>query len=173
MTQLTLSLGSNQNADYHIRQALTGLQRLFGPLTLSSVFESEAVGFDGSNFLNMVVAADTTMPLKDISHSIKALEDANGRRRDVPRFSARTLDIDILTFGDLQGEHCGMTLPRPEITRNAFVLWPMAQICGDRTDPHSGKTYQGLWQAYDKSCQRLWPVDFSWQGQQISAATAS
>lgn len=172
MTQLTLSLGSNQNADHHIRQALDGLQRLFGELILSSVFESEAVGFDGGNFLNMVVATDTDMSLSDISLAIKALEDANGRRRDVPRFSSRTLDIDILTYGDLLGEHCGMILPRPEITRNAFVLWPMAQICGDCLDPHSGKTYRALWQAYDKSRQRLWPIDFTWQGQQISIATA-
>lgn len=172
MTQLTLSLGSNQNAEHHIRQALDGLWQLFGELSLSSVFESEAVGFDGGNFLNMAVAAETDMSLNDVSLAIKALEDANGRRRDVPRFSSRTLDIDILTYGDLLGEHCGMVLPRPEITRNAFVLWPMAQICGERKDPHSGHSYQALWQAYDKSRQRLWPIDFTWQGQQISAATA-
>lgn len=173
MSDLTLSLGSNQNADYHLRRALDGLQSLFGDLRLSSVFESEAVGFDGGNFLNMVVSAATDRPLADISRQIKALEDANGRRRDVPRFSSRTLDIDILTYGNLLGEHCGMILPRPEITRNAFVLWPMAQICGDCIDPHSGKNYRALWQAYDKTRQRLWPIDFTWQGQQISVATAS
>lgn len=172
MALLTLSLGSNLEPAYHIAQALDGLQACFGQLELSSVFESKAVGFDGGNFLNMVVAADTNLALHDISRLIKALETRHGRKHDQARFSSRTLDIDILTLGDVRGEDHGIVLPRPEITVNAYVLWPLSEVCPDRVDPHSGQTYQTLWSAYDRTRQQLWPVNFHWQGRQISSASA-
>src|SRR5690554_675116 len=150
MALLTLSLGSNQRADYHIRQALDGLEEHFGPLLMSSVFESQAVGFQGNNFLNMVVAVETDEPLEQIAIWIKALETANGRQHTEKRFSSRTLDVDILTWGAASGRHAGILLPRPEITENAYVLWPLSQVCGHCIDPGSGKNYAALWACYDK-----------------------
>ena len=170
MPLLTLSIGSNQDAPYHLRQALDGLQEAFGELRLSSIYESEAVGFSGGNFLNMVIAADTDWSLDAITEMIKQLEDANGRDRTQARFSSRTLDIDILTYGELQGELAGVRLPRAEITENAFVLWPLSELCADLRDPASGMTYAQLWASYDKDRQRLWPIDFEWQGRRISSA---
>lgn len=170
MPLLTLSLGSNRQADHHIRVALDALQARFGAMKTSSVFESEAVGFDGSNFLNMVVAVDTDSSLSAVSAYIKALEDEHGRTRGGARFSPRTLDIDILTYGDCVGDYDGILLPRPEITENAYVLWPMSQVCGEWSDPHSGKSYTTLWRQYDKCRQSLWPIDFDWQGRRISSA---
>lgn len=170
MPLLTLSLGSNQQADHHIRGALDALQAGFGTMRTSSVFESKAVGFDGSNFLNMVVAVATDMSLADVSAFIKALEDEHGRTRGGARFSARTLDIDILTYGECVGDYDGVVLPRPEITENAYVLWPMSQVCGDCFDPQSGLSYSTLWHQYDKTRQALWPIDFDWQGRRISSA---
>lgn len=170
MALLTLSLGSNLEPAWHIEQALNGLYACFGELQLSSVYESEAVGFDGGNFLNMVVAADTELTLDEISRTIKELETQHGRKHDQARFSSRTLDIDILTLGDLNGEHHGIVLPRPEITVNAYVLWPLSEVCPERVDPHSGLTYKALWSAYDRSRQQLWPVNFQWRGRQVSSA---
>jgi 2-amino-4-hydroxy-6-hydroxymethyldihydropteridine diphosphokinase len=170
MALLTLSLGSNLEPAYHIEQALDGLYACFGELQLSSVYESKAVGFEGGNFLNMVVAAETDLELVKISRLIKALETRHGRQHDQARFSSRTLDIDILTLGDLNGECHGMVLPRPEITVNAYVLWPMSEVCPDREDPHSKQTYAALWSAYDRSRQQLWPINFDWQGRQVSSA---
>jgi len=111
MALLTLGLGSNLQPEYHISLALDALYARFGEMELSSVFESEAVGFQGGNFLNMVVATHTDLPLDDISLLLKELENRSGRQRDQHRFSPRTLDIDILTLGDLQGEHHGIVLP--------------------------------------------------------------
>ena len=170
MALLTLSLGSNLQPALNIEKALDGLAETFGELRLSSVFESKAVGFDGGNFLNMVVATETNLPLLQVSQLIKDLELRNGRVRGQARFSSRTLDIDILTLGDLCGEHNGIVLPRPEITENAYVLWPLSEICADEVDPHSGRRYADLWSAYDRQRQALWPVDFFWRGQQISRA---
>ena len=131
------------------------------------MYESEAVGFDGDNFLNMVVALQSDMPLWCIRDVLKAIEDQNGRDRSQKRFSGRTLDIDILTCDDLSGEFDGVVLPRPEITENAFVLKPLADICPLQLDPVSGKSYATLWQQYDRP-QRLWPIEFHWHDQALS-----
>lgn len=167
MSFITLSLGSNQQPRHHLTQALDALADHFGELILSPVYESEAVGFDGDNFLNMVVALHSDMPLWSIRDALKAIEDQNGRDRSQQRFSGRTLDIDILTCDEQQGEFDGIVLPRPEISENAFVLKPMADICPARIDPISGQSYAALWKAYDRP-QRLWPVDFRWRDQVLS-----
>lgn len=169
MTRVYLSIGSNQQSERHVRAALDALASRFGELRISSVYESEAVGFDGENFLNLVVGIDTDVPLAELSDWLKELEDANGRRRNVPRFSSRTLDLDILTYGDVVGEPAGVQLPRAEILKNAFVLLPLAELAPDERHPVNGRSYRELWQAYDRD-QRLWAVDFEWGGRRISRA---
>ncbi|WP_111640997.1 2-amino-4-hydroxy-6-hydroxymethyldihydropteridine diphosphokinase [Marinimicrobium alkaliphilum] len=170
MTGVYLSLGSNMAREQHILAALDALRAQFGELSISSVFESEAVGFDGSNFYNLVVGIDTALSIAELSDVLKTIEDDNGRCRKGPKFSSRTLDIDILTYGDFVGSEAGVDLPRDEITKNAFVLWPLAEIAPDTLHPVAGKAYRQLWLDYDKNRQRLWPVDFVWQGQVISSA---
>lgn len=170
MTETALSIGSNVEPRRHIPAALDALQEKFGEPRISSVFESEAVGFSGDNFHNLVVCVQTREDLPELLHWLKQLEDAHGRRRGGQRFSSRTLDVDILTYDDCVGEHAGIILPRPEIHENAFVLWPLSQVCGQQRDPHTGLNYAQLWQQYDKSRQRLWPIDYCWRGRWISRA---
>lgn len=170
MTWVTLSLGSNIDAFNQLTSCLDSLLLEFGDLSLSSVFESEAVGFDGDNFLNMAVGLDTDMKLPELSSFLKAVEDKHGRDRSQPKFSGRSLDIDILTYGDKQGDFNGITLPRPEITANAFVLWPLSQISGKQKHPDLGLPFTVLWENYDKDKQKLWPVNFQWHGRFISRA---
>ncbi|GMG85740.1 2-amino-4-hydroxy-6-hydroxymethyldihydropteridine diphosphokinase [Biformimicrobium ophioploci] len=162
MAQVYLSLGSNIEREQHICAALDALAQAFGALQVSSVYESEAVGFEGENFYNLVVGIHTGLSVTELSAVLKQIEDDNGRCRNGPKFSARTLDIDILTYDDLVGEHGGVQLPRDEITRNAFVLWPLAEIAPDARHPQTGERYASLWDAYDKSKQKLWAVEFSW-----------
>lgn len=168
MVWVTLGLGSNIDARANISSCLDALLLRFNDLTLSSVFESEAVGFVGDNFLNMVVGVETDLSITELSAALKQIENKHGRDRSGPRLSGRSLDIDILTYGDKAGVFNGIRLPRPEITENAFVLWPLSQIAGSRRDPESGKSYKQLWDEYDKSSQKLWPVEFSWHGRLIS-----
>lgn len=174
MVDVYLSLGSNIDAQKNIIAALDALQEDFGELKISSVFESEAVGFSGDNFYNLVVAVKTELNVGELSQHLKDIEDANGRKRCGPKFSGRTLDIDILTYGNAVGNIDGVELPRAEILTNAFVLWPLTEVVTPACQhPEVGHTYVKLWSDYDKTSQKLWPIDFIWQQQVISKAGRS
>ncbi len=170
MTAIYLSLGSNVERHKNITAALDALAELFGELQVSSVYESESVGFAGSHFFNLVVGANTNLSIAELSETLKRIEDDNGRKRSGPKFSPRTLDIDILTYGDFVGVDAGVELPRAEITQNAFVLLPLAEIAAQIKHPQLQVTYQELWASYDQASQSLWAIDFEWQGKLISSA---
>lgn len=169
MTAIYLSLGSNVDRRKHIVAALDALTELFGELHISSVYESKSVGFNGSNFFNLVVGANTDFSIGELSERLKKIEDANGRLRNGPKFSPRTLDIDILTYGDFVGVEAGVELPRAEIIHNAFVLLPLSEIAPDLLHPQLGVTYASLWANYDKTLQFLWAILFEWRGELISS----
>ena len=172
MTKVYLGLGSNIHRHQHIAAALDALYDTFGELNISTVYESKSVGFNGSNFFNLVVGVQTALSIPELSKVLKKIEDDNGRCRQGPKFSPRTLDIDILTYGNFVGVENGIALPRAEVIKNAFVLLPLADIAAKEVHPELQKTYSALWQAYDKASQSLWPVDFYWKGQKISSAAA-
>lgn len=167
MNRVYLGIGSNVERERHITAALDALKNTFGDLQVSSVYESEAVGFDGDHFLNLVVGCDTDLSVGELSQCLRKIENDNGRLRGGERFSARTLDIDILTYGNTVGNVDGISLPRAEVLQNAFVLLPLAEMAGDEQHPIENKTYADLWREYDRP-QKLWPVDFVWRGQKIS-----
>lgn len=162
MARVYISLGSNIDAPRHLRAAIAALRERYGELTLSPVYESEAVGFEGDNFLNLVVGLDTDQEVREVNRCLHAIEDAHGRQRNGPRFSPRTLDLDLLLYDDLILHEDKLQLPRDEITRNAFVLRPLADIAPDLRHPLTGRTMAELWQAFDQASQRLWPIPFEW-----------
>ena len=170
MALVYVSIGSNINRYKHISASLDELSSRFGELILSSVYESVAVGFEGDHFLNLVASFQCELSLVELAKSLRELEYAHGRLPDAPKYSSRTLDIDILTYDDVVGDSGGVSLPRAEIIQNAFVLLPLSEIAAGAMHPVEKKTYGALWQAYDKSQQRLWSVDFQWQGRVLSAA---
>ena len=162
MIRVYLSLGSNVDRYRHLTSALNVLHDHFGHLQLSPVYESEAVGFEGDHFLNLVVMVEVPISCGQLSRLLKTIEDHHGRDRSAARFSARTLDIDILTYGDAVGEVDGIVLPRAEILTNAFVLKPLADLAATAVHPAEGISYAELWRRYDQSRQLLWPVEFNW-----------
>lgn len=164
-----ISIGSNIDRECHVCAALDALEDWFGALEISPVYESEAVGFDGSPFYNLVVGIRTNLSVGELSRYFKQLEAENGRRPEAPKFSARTLDLDILTYGEAVGRMDGVELPRAEILKNAFVLRPLADLAPGVKHPVCRKSYRELWKAYSAN-QKLWPVSFSWQGRRISSA---
>ncbi len=169
MAVLSLSIGSNIDAAENIRHAVASLRAEFRNIRCSRVYESEAIGFEGDNFLNLVVVLETDKPRVAVASYLKALEDSMGRDRSRPRFSPRIIDVDILTYRDESGEQtgldCGMLLPRPEISRNAFVLRPLAELLPEQLHSSLGVSFSRLWADFDKDSQRLWPLDFDWADQ--------
>ncbi|WP_456269797.1 2-amino-4-hydroxy-6-hydroxymethyldihydropteridine diphosphokinase [Kushneria sp. AK178] len=170
MAFVLFSLGSNTRRHQRIDAALSALHDAFGELLISRVFESHPVGFDSPcNFYNLVVGASCSWSVARLKQWCKTVERDNGRDHSAPKFSSRALDIDILCVDDLTGCIDGVALPRDEITRNAFVLRPLAESFGDYRHPVSRARYRDLWQTFDADSQTLWPVAFEWQGKEISA----
>jgi 2-amino-4-hydroxy-6-hydroxymethyldihydropteridine diphosphokinase len=170
MPAVYLGVGSNIERERYIVAGLDALAVLFGELALSSVYDSEAIGFEGQPFLNLVVGVETVLSPGELSRRLRHIEFEHGRPANATRFSPRQLDIDILTHGQLTGSFEGVELPRPEILENAFVLCPLAELAGGEVHPLAGKSYAELWRAYDRDAQALVKVDFQWRGRWISRA---
>ena len=120
------------------------------------------MGFKGSPFFNLVVALETDLPVAELADRLRDIERAHGRVRGEKKFASRTLDIDILTYGDLTGEFDGVSLPRDEILKHAFVLRPLADLAPDACHPSLNKTYAELLEEYPFPEQRLSVVRFDW-----------
>lgn len=162
MARIYISVGSNIEAHKHIRGAANALREKYSELIISSIYESKAIGFEGDNFLNLVIGADTNDDVIAVSQTLHQIEDKFGRERTGPKFSSRTLDLDLLVYDDLIMDEQGIQIPRDEITKNAFVLWPLAEIAPELKHPQIAKSYTQMWQEYDKSKQQLKPVHFEW-----------
>jgi len=147
MTRAYLSLGSNLQPQAHLRAALAELRQRFGGIVVSPAYRFPAVGFAGPDFLNLAVGIETDLQAPALNEWLHALEDRQGRRRDVPRFSSRTLDIDIVLFGDQVIDGPGhLQVPRKEL-QESFVLQPLADIAPDALHPTLQRTIGELWQA--------------------------
>jgi 2-amino-4-hydroxy-6-hydroxymethyldihydropteridine diphosphokinase len=148
MATAYLSLGSNLDPAAHLARALQELRARFGELRVSPLYRTPAVGFEGADFLNAAALVATELSPLELDAWLHALEDAHGRRRDVPRFSDRPLDIDIVFYDDIELQGPGnLQIPRPEL-RHAFVLKPLADLAQDYRGPGDGRTLAQLWRAH-------------------------
>ena len=157
--QVYVSIGSNVNRRKNIALALERLAGEFGPIEQSSVYESDAVGFNSAPFYNLVIGFRSDESPREIQARLHAIEDACGRVR-ARTLSARTMDLDLLLYADMVIDEAGLSLPRNDITRYAFVLCPLAEIAGTERHPVSGESYADMWAAFDDPEQVLTLVDW-------------
>ena len=147
MVTAWLGLGSNQQAETNIRSAIRILQETFEQVVLSPVYSSKAVGFSGDDFINLVARVETRMHPVQLRNFLRELEDNHGRKRNVPKFSDRSLDIDILLYDNLVVFSPLLEIPRAEILSFAHVLKPLADLDPDLVHPQEQQTIAELWKS--------------------------
>jgi len=150
MPRIYVSIGSNIDRDKNIRGALAELQETFGELQCSSVYESEAVGFEGDAFYNLVAGFDTELDVPGLKAEFDRIEKQFGRTAQSRRFAPRTLDLDLLLYGDMIDTTGQYDIPRKEIDEYEFVLLPLAEIAGEQRHPLTGERFRDLWERFPK-----------------------
>ncbi len=145
MNRAYIGIGSNVNRVAHLRMGILALRTRFGELVLSTVYESPAWGFTGDPFYNMVAGLETSLSAPGLVRELRQIEDRCGRRRQVARFSSRTLDLDLLLYDDLICMEPELVLPHPDVLSRAFVLGPLAEVAGASRHPQDGRTFAELW----------------------------
>ena len=158
MAKVYLGLGSNIDPVNNLRRGIHELGKRFGELALSDVYQSAAVGFEGDDFLNLVVALETDESPQHINEAIEAIHRLAGRRRGEERFSSRPLDIDLLLYDDLVVDAPPLRLPRSDILEYSFVLRPLAELAPCLRHPCTGRTLAEHWRDFDQESQPLTPV---------------
>jgi 2-amino-4-hydroxy-6-hydroxymethyldihydropteridine diphosphokinase len=158
MPRVYVAAGSNIDAARNLAHAGAQLQQRFGPLTLSPWYRNAAVGFVGEDFINFVVGFDSPLPVEAVVAQLREVEQACGRPRQAPKWAPRTMDLDILLYGDLVCEQPGLTLPRPDLLLRPYMLGPLADIAPTLRHPTAGATIGELWQRFDRSAHAMHAV---------------
>jgi 2-amino-4-hydroxy-6-hydroxymethyldihydropteridine diphosphokinase len=151
-----VSAGSNVVPEENLRLACRELARRFGPLAMSGVYRNPPVGFTGDDFLNLVLRFRTAEPPAVIVAELERLHVLAGRVRGLERFAPRTLDLDLLLYGDAIITEYAIRVPRDDIVKYGFVLGPLAELAPDLRHPVTGQTMTELWAAFD---QRKFPLE--------------
>ena len=159
MPRVYLSIGSNIDREKNIRGALQELDSEFGPLTCSNVYETEAIGFEGDAFYNLVVGFDSDKTVDALKAEFDRIEKRYGRTAESRRFAPRTLDLDLLLYGDMVDTSGKHDIPRKEISEYAFVLLPLSEIAADLAHPETGEHFADMWSRFPKD-QRLSKIEW-------------
>ena len=149
MNFLHLNIGSNKNRRINIRLALNKLKSNFTDITVSSIFESPAEGFVGSNFYNVGVNAKTKNNINEVVGILHDIENSLGRDRSLPKFSSRIIDLDLVLYNDAIDED--LKVPRRDILKYAFVLAPLAELNPEDIHLQKGISFLNLWEEFQSN----------------------
>ena len=144
MKRCYLNVGSNIKPLVNIGAALEWLRTEFSVRSISRIYQSPAAGFVGADFLNLAVEIQTELSLSELHHCLKGYEFSHGRSLDSEKYSSKSIDMDIVTYGDYVGCYSGIMLPRLELFYRPYVLKPIVDIAGTDWLPRSRATYAGV-----------------------------
>jgi 2-amino-4-hydroxy-6-hydroxymethyldihydropteridine diphosphokinase len=149
VAQIYLGVGSNIEPAANLRLAVRELRRRFGKIEQSSVYRSPPVGFEGDDFLNMVVSAETALLPQEVVRELGEIHRVAGRERDGDKLLPRTLDIDLLLYDDAVVDDADVQLPRADVLDYAFVLRPLAELAPAYVHPVTGRTLLDHWRNFE------------------------
>ena len=158
-----VAAGSNVAPLENLRRALDVLDRRFAPLRLSHAYANAAVGFTGDDFVNLAVGFTTALGVQDVIAQLHEAEAACGRARTAPKWAPRSMDLDILLYGDTVVTGPALTLPRPDLLVRPYMLGPLAEIAPRLVHPVVHRTIAALWRdMQQRESHALRPVAFDW-----------
>jgi 2-amino-4-hydroxy-6-hydroxymethyldihydropteridine diphosphokinase len=161
MPEVFVAAGSNVRPRAHLKRALASMRAAWPDLRSSRAYANRAVGFEGADFVNLVAAFHTEAPLEAVLGRLHRIEAECGRPRTAPKWAPRSMDLDVLLYGDAVGEFPGAVLPRPDLLRRPYMLGPLAEIAPGFVHPTAGKTIGELWARFDAGGDGLRPVDLA------------
>ena len=158
MTKVFVAAGSNVEPEKNLASACAQIARNWPDAFFSRAYRNAAVGFDGPDFINLVLGFTTAQPLDAVIVQLRDIETKCGRPRLAPKWASRSLDLDVLLFGDRIKKTAEYTLPRPDLLKRPYMLGPMAEIAPDVVHPTAGKTIGVLWKEFDRDGHEMSPV---------------
>ena len=154
VVKIYLGLGSNIEPRKNIAAGLKSLIDFFSSLEQSPTYLAPPFGFVGDDFHNLVVSAETELSIEQVVNVLRQIEFDHGRPEQAVKFSSRSLDIDLLLYGDYVGKVDGYKIPRSDIDKFDFVLRPLQDIAGDESHPVNGETFSELWSQMNATIER-------------------
>lgn len=149
MVDVYVAAGSNIDPLRHLQAALASLERSYAPLKISPAYRNKAVGFEGEDFVNLVVGFSTNDSLERVRTRLQDIETDCGRPRDAPKWAPRSMDLDILLYGTEVRNEPGMIVPRPDLVKRPYMLKPMSDIAPEVLHPTQQRTMSELWHAFE------------------------
>lgn len=154
-----VAAGSNLEPEKNLARACAEILHSWPDAVFSRAYRNVAVGFDGPDFINLVMGFSTAEPLEDVITRLRAIETLCGRPRLAPKWASRSMDLDVLLFGDRIEKTSEYTLPRPDLVKRPYMLGPMAEIAPEVLHPTAHKPMGELWGAFDLEGHVMSPVD--------------
>lgn len=155
LARVFVAAGSNVEPERHLVRALDELAQSFGPLQCSPWYRNRAVGFEGEDFINLVVGFETPQPVREVLARLRAIEEHCDRPREAPKWAPRSMDLDILLYGDLVCREEDLVLPRPDLLKRPYMLGPLADLAPELRHPTVGLTIGQLWAQFDRAAHPL------------------
>jgi 2-amino-4-hydroxy-6-hydroxymethyldihydropteridine diphosphokinase len=156
--EVYVAAGSNVAPERNLARAVAELACEFPGARFSPWYRNRAVGFEGDDFINLVAGFDTELPVRQVLAQLHAIEARCGRPRAAPRWAPRSIDLDVLLYGDLVCDEPGLQLPRPDLLKRAYMLGPLAVLAPQVVHPTAHRTIAELWGRFDQTGHRLEPL---------------